>query len=113
MTGGGHSLICGLLAAVTHMAMNDVVGVATCKSTRLEALVEGRPQLLIHHGKVFEDVMASAQLTYHERQAAPRQVGCVCAEDVPSAILENQGGISVIPCTRTTGDPQRPTGGEA
>lgn len=41
--------------------------------------------------------MSRAQLTHHELNAAIRQAGVSCPEDVLSAILENNGAISVIP----------------
>jgi uncharacterized membrane protein YcaP (DUF421 family) len=61
----------------------------------MEALIEGRPQVLVHNGKLFEDVLASAQLTRHELNSALRQAGCTCIEEVHTAILENNGSISV------------------
>ena len=53
--------------------------------------------MLIHNGKVFSHVVESAQLTHHELNAALRQGGCTCPEEVHLAILENNGSISVIP----------------
>jgi uncharacterized membrane protein YcaP (DUF421 family) len=86
--------------------LNYLVGVATFRSRKLEAIIEGRPQVLIHNGKLFEDVMARAQLTRHELHAALRQAGCTCVEEVRSAILENNGSISVV-----TGRPGNAAGG--
>jgi Protein of unknown function (DUF421) len=66
----------------------------------------GRPEVLIHNGRLFESVLSDAKLTHHELDAALRQAGCTCVEDVHSAILENNGSISVTPRTRqatTTG----------
>ena len=96
MNGGDNSLVGGLVSAVTLVGLNFGVGHAIFKSKRLEALVEGRPQVIIHNGRVFEDVMRSAKLTHHELTAALRQAGCSCADDVQAAILENNGSISVV-----------------
>jgi uncharacterized membrane protein YcaP (DUF421 family) len=96
MNGGDNSLVGGLIAAATLVALNYGVGLATFKSKRLETVIEGRPQVLIHDGKLFEDVMAGAKLTHGELQSALRQAGCAHVEDVQSAILENNGAISVI-----------------
>ena len=96
MNAGDNSLVGGLISATTLVVLNYLVGLATYRSKRLEAIVEGRPQVLIHDGKLFEDVMAGAQLTHHELQAALRQAGCTCIEEVRSAILENNGAISVV-----------------
>ena len=40
--------------------------------------------------------MASCHLTHHELDAALRQAECESVDDVRSAILENNGAISVI-----------------
>src|SRR5947207_6780731 len=76
MNGGDNSLVGGLISAVTNIALNYAVGYATFKSKRLEAIIEGRPLIIIHNGRVFEDVLALAQLTHHELAAALRQNGC-------------------------------------
>ena len=96
MNGGDNSLFGGLISAATLIALNYGVALATFKSRRLEAVIEGRPQVLIHDGKLFEDVMAKAKLTHHELHGALRQGGCASVEEVKSAILENNGAISVI-----------------
>ena len=96
MNGGDNSIVGGAISATTPVALNYVVGVATYRSKKLEALIEGRPQVLIHNGKLFEDIMASAQLTHHELNAALRQAGCASIEHVHTAILENNGSISVV-----------------
>ncbi len=97
MNGGDNSLVGGLISATTLVVLNYAVGFLTYRSKRLEMLVEGRPEVLIHNGKLFEEVMARGQLTHHEINAALRQAGCSCIEEVHSAILENNGSISVTP----------------
>jgi uncharacterized membrane protein YcaP (DUF421 family) len=95
MNGGDNSLIGGLISAVALIGVNYVVSTATFRSKKLEALVEGRPEVLIHNGKLFEEVMKGAQLTHHELASALRQAGCTCVEEVHTAILENNGSITV------------------
>src|SRR5664279_6272127 len=63
MNGGDNSLVGGLISAATLVALNFAVGSLTHRSKRLEALIEGRPQLLVHNGQLFEDVLRSAKLT--------------------------------------------------
>ena len=96
MSGGDNSLIGGLLIAGVLVGVNFLVGYATYRSKKLEALIEGRPQVVIHNGQLFEDVMAKCQLTHHELDAALRQAGCESVADVRCAILENNGVISVV-----------------
>jgi uncharacterized membrane protein YcaP (DUF421 family) len=96
MNGGDNSLVGGLISATTLIALNYTIGYATFRSKRLEAMIEGRPEVLIHNGRLFQDVMANSQLTHHELEAALRQAGCANIGDCHSAILENNGSISVV-----------------
>src|SRR5689334_2724335 len=95
MNGGDNSIIGGLISATTLVAANWVVSYATFHSKRIERVIEGRPQVIIHNGHVYRDVMAKAQLTQSELDAALRSSGCGCVDDVHFAVLENNGQISV------------------
>jgi uncharacterized membrane protein YcaP (DUF421 family) len=102
MNAGDNSLVGGLLSAATLVGLNYTLGYATFKSKRLEAVVEGRPELIVHNGKVFKEAMARAKLTHHELDAALRQAGYSNVDEVQAAILENNGSISVLPRTALT-----------
>src|SRR6185369_15373036 len=78
MNGGDNSLVGGMISATTLVGINLGVGYLTYRSKKLEAIIEGRPQVLIHNGKLFEGVMKKANLTHHELNAALRQSGCEC-----------------------------------
>ena len=104
MNGGDNSLVGGLISALTLIALNYLVGYATFKSKRVEIIVEGRPLVIVHNGHVLEEVLAGAQLTHHELDAALRQNGFACVDDVQTAILENNGAITVIPRSRGADD---------
>jgi uncharacterized membrane protein YcaP (DUF421 family) len=95
MSGGDNSLMAGIILASVLVLLNSLVGLVTYKSRRLEALVEGRPEVLIHNGKLFTDVMQRERLTHHELNAALRAAGCSSVEEVHYAILENNSHISV------------------
>lgn len=85
-----------MLAGVL-VAINYPVGVLAMRSKRAEEIVEGRPQVLIHDGVLFEDVRTRVHFTRHELGTAPRQHGGTQFEDVRLAVLEDNGAISVIP----------------
>jgi uncharacterized membrane protein YcaP (DUF421 family) len=95
MNGGDNSVLGGMLSAVTLIALNWLVSYTTFRSKRLARIVEGRPQVLIHNGHIFRDVMEREQLTQSELDTALRLAGCACVADVHFAILENNGQISV------------------
>ena len=100
MNGGDNSIGGGLISAVTLVLLNYLIGMATYRSKTLEAIIEGRPDVLIHNGVLFPAVMKRAKLTHHELNAALRQAGCVCVEEVHTAVLENNGAISVVAKSR-------------
>ena len=95
MNGGDNSLTGGVISAITLLVANAVVGRLTFKSKRLESLIEGRPEILIHDGKLFSEVLEREQLTHHELNAALRTAGCASISEVHYAILENTGQITV------------------
>ncbi len=96
MTGGDNSLVGGLISCTTLVGLNYAVGYVTFRNKKLEEVIEGRPQVLIHKGRVLEDVMGECKLTHNELEAALRQGGCAEVSDCHSAILENNGVISVV-----------------
>ena len=95
INGGDNSILGGIISAVTLVGVNWLVGYATFRSKKLARTIEGRPEVLIHNGHVYRDVMAREHLTQSELDAALRQAGCASVEDVHFAMLENNGQISV------------------
>ena len=96
MNGGDNSLAGGLISALVLVGLNLAVGWAAFRSKRMEGIVEGRPQVLVHNGKLYPEVLQQAMLSHHELDAALRAAGCSCVSDVHAAILENTGEITVV-----------------
>jgi uncharacterized membrane protein YcaP (DUF421 family) len=101
MNGGDNSVTGGIISATTLIVLNGLIGRLTYKSKKLERVIEGRPDILIHNGKVFTEVLERQLLTHHELNAALRAAGCSCPEEVHYAILENTGQITVQPRLRS------------
>src|SRR6476659_4761013 len=72
MNGGDNSILRGMLSAVTLVAANYAVALATYRSKRLAGLIEGHPLILVHNGHVYESAMRRAKLTIHELNASLR-----------------------------------------
>ena len=100
MNGGDNSISGGIISAMTLIVSNGIVSRLTFKSKTLEKIIEGRPEILIHNGKLATDIMEREQLTHHELNAALRAAGVSCIEEVHYAILENTGQITVHPKKR-------------
>src|SRR6266403_3476492 len=52
MNGGDNSITGGLISAATLVGMNWIVAWLTYRSKRFESLIEGRPVILIHNGRI-------------------------------------------------------------
>ena len=52
MNGGDNSITGGMISATTLIVLNGLVGRITYRSKLLERLIEGRPEILIHNGKL-------------------------------------------------------------
>ena len=96
MNGGDNSLIGGLISAATLVATNYLFDSATTTSKRCERLLVGRPQILIRNGRLRPDVLAEADLSRRDLNAALRKAGCIRIEEVRVAMLETNGAISVV-----------------
>ena len=97
MNGGDNSLIGGLILAATLIVLNYLVSKATYHSKKVEEFVDGKPEVLVHNGRLIAENMKHAQVTPHELNAVLRQAGVANIADVQYAILENNGHITVIP----------------
>ena len=95
MNGGDNSVLAGIISAVTLVSLNYAIGYATFRNKRFEALIEGRPQLLIHNGKLYKDVMEQQRLTQHELDSALRRQGVSDIGHIRMAMIENNGDITV------------------
>lgn len=97
MVGGDNSVTAGLILAVTLVAANWIVGKITSSNKTMEKLIEGSPQVLFHNGRIYEKILSEDQITRQELIAAVHKAGYNGLDSVRTAILENDGTISVIP----------------
>jgi uncharacterized membrane protein YcaP (DUF421 family) len=96
MNAGDSSVVAGLVLACTLVGINWLVAMISARYKRLDQWIEGRPQILIHDGHVFGDVLRDQKVSMGELQSALRQHGYETPEEVHCAILEPNGAISVI-----------------
>jgi uncharacterized membrane protein YcaP (DUF421 family) len=104
MSGGDNSLIGGLILAATLIVLNYLVSKATYHSRKFEEFIDGKPEVLVHDGKLYEEVMKHSQITQHELHAALREAGVTNVKDVQYAILENNGHITIMPKSASVGE---------
>ena len=97
--GNDNSLGGGLLGAATILLLNLLVVEITYRSKRLRRLLEATPTILVHNGKVLHQNLARERVTMEDLLAALRRNGVADVAHVRIAMLEENGGISVIPHT--------------
>ena len=95
--GPDNSLGGGLIGAAVIMLLNYVVVEVTFRSKRLRRVLEASPTLLIHNGCVIEKNLSSERVTLDDLHAALRRNGVMDVKQARVAVLEENGGISVIP----------------
>jgi uncharacterized membrane protein YcaP (DUF421 family) len=108
MVGTNTTLLGGVVACVTILALAKALQVLTARSTLVADALIGEPRILIREGEVIKSALAAEDITHHELMAALREHGLEAVEDVRLAVLEVDGSISVLPVDRnepTTGGP--------
>ena len=96
MNGGDNTITAGLIITVTLVGLNSMIAWLAFKNKEIEKVVEGRPEILVHNGYLYSDVLKRNQITHHELNDALRQNDCTSLDDVRLAVLETNGQISVI-----------------
>lgn len=93
----GHppTLAAGLIGLFTLMIMEAIFG-AVSKSTGLRHALDGRPRVVLAHGKVVEKQLRKARLNRNDIRYAVRKAGVARLEDVQCMILEPNGEITLI-----------------
>ncbi len=94
--GGDHSLTNCTCAVITVGLLHRSVSWAKTKSPRFGALVDGTPIVLMKHGQIDDDIMHGMLVSYADLEAAARLKGIPSLDKVDYAILERNGGISII-----------------
>ena len=102
MIGPDNSLAGGLIGAVVVFLANYLVVELTFRFPRARRLLEAQPTLLVHNGRILHDNLVSERVTLDDLNAALRRSGVEEVGQVHVAMLEENGGISVIP--RRAGD---------
>ena len=96
MNGGDNSLTGGLLLALVLIGLNWLLGIIVFKIRKVESFIQGKPEVLIHNGKIFEETMKKEKITHDEIYSVLRKNGLDKITEVKFLILETNGEMSVI-----------------
>jgi uncharacterized membrane protein YcaP (DUF421 family) len=96
MVGNNTSLYGGLVAALALFIINYVFKKVKSKSEFIKNLVQDKPEILIHNGKIEFETIARLGITDDELQEAMREHGVEFYKDVKLSMFEIDGSISII-----------------
>ena len=94
--GPDNSLTGGLIGAAVVLAANYGFVDVTYRSKRLRRLLEAPPTLLVHNGRVLRANLNAERVSMDDLLAALRHAGVADIDRVRFAVLEENGGISVV-----------------
>jgi uncharacterized membrane protein YcaP (DUF421 family) len=92
--GDDNTVIGGLIGATSLLAINYLVVRFLYDHRKIDQLVEGRPDVLIEDGKVYEHKLKKELITKEELAAAARRQGFDSLSDVRQCVLEPGGTLS-------------------
>ena len=96
MVGNNTSLYGGIVAALALFIINFTFKKVMSKSEFIKNLVQDRPEILIHNGKIEFDTISRLGITNDELQEAMREHGVEYYKEVKLAMFEIDGSISII-----------------
>ncbi|KAB7709206.1 DUF421 domain-containing protein [Bacillus aerolatus] len=67
------------------------------KSVKFREFIEGKPEIIIKHGKIDEKAMRRQRYNYHDLLLQMREKDIRHIDDIEFAILETSGSLSVLP----------------
>ena len=96
MVGSNASLLGGITAAVALFIINFLFKQIMMNSKIIKNLVQDKPEVLVHDGKIEFKTLARLGISSEELQEAMREHGVEFYKDVKLAMFEIDGNISVI-----------------
>lgn len=96
MVGSDTSLWGGLAAAAVLFIINYILKKLMYKFPKFNNLMQEKPEVLIHDGKIDFKALSKLNITSDEIQEAMREHGVEHFSDVKLAMLEIDGNISII-----------------
>ncbi len=94
--GDDNSVTGGLIGAATLLLANYIVVRFLFSHERLDRLVEGDPDALIHNGRLREDRLKKELLTKAELETAAHRQGFASLDEVEEAVVEPGGTIYFV-----------------
>ena len=97
LTNPGIPILNAVIPIFTLIALEIIFSYLTTKCARLKNLLDGKPSMIILHGKIQKKEMERLRLSMDDLLCELRLKNIASVDDVDYAILEQNGQISVFP----------------
>ena len=101
MVGSNSSLLGGITAAIALFIINFLFKKTLSNSKFIKGLIQDKPEILIHNGKIDFKALSKLDITSEELDEAMREHGVESHKDVKLAMFEMDGNISIISGDKT------------
>lgn len=96
MVGSNNSLLGGIVAAFALFIINLIFKKTMLHSKFIKEMLQDKPEILIHNGKIDFKALAKLGISSDELQEAMREHGVEYYKEVKLAMFEIDGSISII-----------------
>lgn len=93
-------LISGVLSLVIYMLFSILISFLTMHSMKLRRFIIGVPTILMENNAIIEDGLKKVKLDVNDLLTEARSQGYFKLEDIEFAIMETNGKISFMPCSK-------------
>ncbi len=98
LIGNDYSMTNGFLVILTLVGLDILLSLWKRRSPTIEKLLDGVPLVVVENGQPLRDRMNKARIDEDDVLTAARQLqGLERMEQIKYAVLERNGGISIIP----------------
>ncbi len=98
LIGDDYSITNAMLIIITMVVLDISLSLVKLRSPWVEGWLEGKPTILVEHGRSLTDLMKRARVDEADVLMAAREKhGLERMDQIKYAVLETSGGISIIP----------------
>jgi uncharacterized membrane protein YcaP (DUF421 family) len=98
LIGEDYSMVTSLIAIVTLMTIDIALSLIKQRSVRIDRWLEDVPVIIVDHGRLLQDRMQKERVDIDDVLAAARSThGLERLDQIKYAVLERNGGISIVP----------------
>jgi uncharacterized membrane protein YcaP (DUF421 family) len=104
LLGDDFSVTNAFLLITTLVGIDILISLMKTRFDKFDRIIDGLPMVLVEHGRPLQERLKKSRLDEHDVLSAARRLqGLERMEQIKYAVLETDGGISIIPMERRGG----------